>query len=335
MDDEPTAGTSDSPQQAVLDAMREILTPLVEQPPKRKRGRPRKDRAASGAVPAHLSRDKGSAPDSAVTPDAITPRSVPPNALTHGLSSNAVVIPGVESQEEWQAFRDGIIADLNPEGAVQHALSVRIASLFWRLDRVSRFESDTIAANIDAVEVDYNKGWGFYRGSLKEAVSARDAAERHLDILRGLPGMPLGTQIDGEDADAVLELLGDDDDIELPPQLVDYVEGRVHANGTLLMIAAKTIAEGRGRPLEDLFESAISAAEKALDKAAENVDYATTTHDRMRRERHAPPESFIRTAGRYEAQLDRALHRAMTQLETLKAAREGRPISLTRIHVEH
>jgi hypothetical protein len=62
------------------------------------------------------------------------------NALKHGLRSNSPVVPG-EKADEWSAFQAGIVESLNPIGALEHELAFRIASLYWRLRRVSRFET--------------------------------------------------------------------------------------------------------------------------------------------------------------------------------------------------
>ena len=39
------------------------------------------------------------------------------NAVKHGITSASPVIPGMESDEEWQAYRSGIIESLEPEGS--------------------------------------------------------------------------------------------------------------------------------------------------------------------------------------------------------------------------
>ena len=62
------------------------------------------------------------------------------NALSHGITSTRPVIPGMEFEELWVAHRDGIIAAIAPADAVEQVLAERLASLFWRLDRVLRYE---------------------------------------------------------------------------------------------------------------------------------------------------------------------------------------------------
>ena len=64
------------------------------------------------------------------------------NALKHGLRSDAPVIPEMESFDDWERFRSGIVASFGPEGSFESFLSERIALLAWRLKRVPRFETD-------------------------------------------------------------------------------------------------------------------------------------------------------------------------------------------------
>jgi len=61
-------------------------------------------------------------------------------ALSHGITSNAPVIPHMEDEAEWRRHLDGICASLAPEGHLEHALAERVANLLWRLHRVTRYE---------------------------------------------------------------------------------------------------------------------------------------------------------------------------------------------------
>ena len=64
------------------------------------------------------------------------------NALRHGLAAaRAVVLPD-EDGEAYARLRQGVIADLDPAGALQEALAQRIVVLLWRLDRAARLEAE-------------------------------------------------------------------------------------------------------------------------------------------------------------------------------------------------
>src|SRR6266508_5591624 len=64
------------------------------------------------------------------------------NAVKHGLRSGAPVIPGIEDLDEWERFRDGIIASYAPEGGLETELAEESASLRWRIRRASRYETE-------------------------------------------------------------------------------------------------------------------------------------------------------------------------------------------------
>jgi hypothetical protein len=73
------------------------------------------------------------------------------NAVTHGLTSGAPVIPG-ESIEEWQRFLAGIIASYGPVGQLETEHATTIASFMWRRRRIIRFEVAAIAAYMERTE---------------------------------------------------------------------------------------------------------------------------------------------------------------------------------------
>ena len=68
------------------------------------------------------------------------------NSLRHGLQAASLVIPGVESEEDWAEFSHGVDASLAPRGAVEAALAARVAELLWRIRRIPRAEHDMITA---------------------------------------------------------------------------------------------------------------------------------------------------------------------------------------------
>ena len=64
------------------------------------------------------------------------------NALRHGLSAARTVVLPDEDGEAYERLKQGVIADLDPAGALQTALAQRIAVLLWRLDRAARLEAE-------------------------------------------------------------------------------------------------------------------------------------------------------------------------------------------------
>lgn len=119
------------------------------------------------------------------------------NALRHGIISNSPVIPGVESEEDWERHRQGIIDSLQPEGFLEEELAARLAGILWRLHRVTRYEvSATMLHMADSAEglpvaEDYAAGamgnWELIEPEKREAYARRESrilpAPDHLQII--------------------------------------------------------------------------------------------------------------------------------------------------------
>jgi hypothetical protein len=67
------------------------------------------------------------------------------NAIKHGLLAREAVIQG-EDPEEFEFFREGMLAELAPVGAVEAMLAQRVVSLSWRLRRAERLQNAAFAA---------------------------------------------------------------------------------------------------------------------------------------------------------------------------------------------
>jgi hypothetical protein len=63
------------------------------------------------------------------------------NALRHGLASEVVVVPALESRNEYHQFEASIRAEYQPGTAVECVLVDRLASLLWRLRRSTKIET--------------------------------------------------------------------------------------------------------------------------------------------------------------------------------------------------
>src|ERR687897_807117 len=86
------------------------------------------------------------------------------NATQHGIRSPAPVVPGIEKREDWEEHRDGILESLQPEGHLELVLAERVALLSWRLRRVIRFETESIALYQERVEDDLARQRRFESG---------------------------------------------------------------------------------------------------------------------------------------------------------------------------
>src|SRR5918998_2844975 len=82
------------------------------------------------------------------------------NAVQHGIRSPAPVVLGVEKKEDWEEHRDGILESLQPEGHLELVLAERVALLSWRLNRIIRYETESIALYQEKAQEDLAKKRG-------------------------------------------------------------------------------------------------------------------------------------------------------------------------------
>ena len=118
------------------------------------------------------------------------------NPVTHGLRTHAPVIPGLETAEDWQAHRSGILPALAPQGALESELAERVALLLWRLKRVARFETTAVAQTRADAPDEYARGLYGPNGSPGNFVprthpdELREVAESAASLVRELERLP-------------------------------------------------------------------------------------------------------------------------------------------------
>ena len=64
------------------------------------------------------------------------------NAISHGLTAAGDVLLQDESVDAFEELQRDMLADLDPQGALQGMLARRIVQLLWRLDRAARLEAE-------------------------------------------------------------------------------------------------------------------------------------------------------------------------------------------------
>ncbi len=67
------------------------------------------------------------------------------NAIKHGLRAEQIVIKG-EDPGHFESYREQILAELAPAGAMETMLARRIAGLSWRLQRAEKLQSEVFDA---------------------------------------------------------------------------------------------------------------------------------------------------------------------------------------------
>ena len=78
-------------------------------------------------------------------------KAVSKNAVRHGLFANDTLIKG-ENTEEFETFREEMLAEVAPVGPVESMLAERLVSLSWRLKRVERMQNQAIDVMIESDE---------------------------------------------------------------------------------------------------------------------------------------------------------------------------------------
>jgi hypothetical protein len=273
------------------------------------------------------------------------------NATQHGIRSPAPVIPGVEKKEDWEEHRDGVLESLQPEGHLELTLAERVALLLWRLHRVTRFETESIALYQEQIEEDLARERRFGSHVLgadhPEEVrwKLKDDQRTHR-TLKKLPGLPDDKVLSGGDAAGVLwgvsAYIEDEDleKVEMPSGVPEWagVEGDTAEwdSWTVGMVIEYVIsmASPAGESPKELLEAATEKARLDVISAKQAVGRVEKDFERMSRERLLPDERTLEKVARYEAHLSRGLYKALHELEALQARRTGGAAPLARLDVD-
>jgi hypothetical protein len=274
------------------------------------------------------------------------------NATRHGIRSPAPVVPGVEKAEDWEEHRDGVLESLQPEGHLELVLAERVALLSWRLNRVTRFETEAIAHSQEKVEDDLanKRRFGSYvlgpahpndvKSALRDALSVQRAIKR-------FPKLSNEKNFSGPDAAGILELVWgqtneavEAEEVRLPEEIPEWagLEGDMMEwkgwTVSLIRECIAAIAEKAAEDPEELIESATERARLNVISAKMAAERVEQDLDRMRRERLLPDHMTLEKVARYEAHLSRGLYKALHELEALQTRRLGGAAPLARLDVD-
>jgi hypothetical protein len=273
------------------------------------------------------------------------------NATRHGIRSPAPVVPGVEKAEDWEEHRTGILESLSPEGHLELVLAERVALLSWRLNRVTRYETEAIALFQERVEEDLAKERRFGSGlDHPEAVrSNAKSAEQDYKLLKRFAKMEDLKRLSSFDADLVIwgamecadkVAEGDVDPEELlenvsVPGLPDSDSWEGYEGWTAGMVRAvmEKIAQATDEESEELLETATRSARWKAERAKLEAEKVERDLRRMGRERLLPDEKTLEKVARYEAHLSRGLYKALHELEALQTRRSGNVAPLARLDI--
>jgi hypothetical protein len=202
----------------------------------------------------------------------------------HDIRSPAPVVPGLEKAQDWEVHRDGVLESLSPEGHLETVLAERVALLSWRLHRVVRYETESIALSQERVEDDLARERRFESGpDHPEAVRGNAKSDRDDHrLLKRFAKMEDEKVLSSFDADTIIwsamecadkvaegevdpeELLGSVSVSGLPDS--DSWEGYEGWTAGLVRAVMEQIAEATGEEPEELLEAATRDARFKMER---------------------------------------------------------------------
>ena len=274
------------------------------------------------------------------------------NATRHGIRSPAPVVPGIEKAEDWEEHRDGVLESLQPQGHLELVLAERVALLSWRLNRVTRYETETIALLQEAIEddlADKRRFRSYLLGPVhpEDVRSAPQDARRVQRVIKQFPKLPGTKRLSGADAASILDLVWaqTDEEVEveevrLPEEIPEWagLEGDMAEwdgwTVSLVRECIVAIASVGEQGEEELIEAATERARLDIISAKSAAELVEQDLARMSRERLLPDEKTLEKVARYEAHLSRLFHKALHELEALQIRRAGGAAPLARLDVD-
>ena len=278
------------------------------------------------------------------------------NATRHGIRSPAPVVPGVERKEDWEEHRDGLLESLSPVGYLELVLAEKVALLSWRLHRVTRYETESIALIQEKAEGDLAERRRFGSRVLgaahpEDVRSNLKAARSDHRLLKRFSKLRDDKRLSSFDADRILwavmevtdrvaegEVAPEDllEEISIPGVPKNTHEWEDYDGWTAGAVRAgiEAIASATDEDPAELLEVATDSARRDIigkEQATEQVERDLT---RMSRERLLPDEKTLEKVARYEAHLSRGFYKALHELEALQARRTGGVAPLARLDVD-
>jgi len=274
------------------------------------------------------------------------------NATRHGIRSPAPVVPGVEKKEDWEEHRDGVLESLSPVGHLEFVLAERAALLSWRLHRVIRYETESIALFQEKAEDELAKERRFESGpDHPEAVRGNAKSdEQDYKLLKRFVKMKDDKRLSSMDADIIIwgameradkvaegevdpeELLESVSVPALPDS--DSWEGYEGWSAGLVRAVIEKVAQATGEEPEALLEAAIRSAQWKAERSKLEAEKVERHLRNMAKERLLPDEKTLEKVARYEAHLSRGLYKALHELEALQVRRSGGAAPLARLDVD-
>jgi phage antirepressor YoqD-like protein/predicted RNase H-like HicB family nuclease len=108
-----------------------------------------------------------------------------PSNYKHGILASVPVLPGIESQEEYDKLVLELKTDLRPSGAIETALVEKLANIMWKQKRLQLYEKKHIENEIIDIQEEVTKNWiSWYEYWYKNPESTIDANTSKLQRLK-------------------------------------------------------------------------------------------------------------------------------------------------------
>ncbi len=250
------------------------------------------------------------------------------------LPHSVLIVPGIESAEEWEGFRLAIVGEYEPVGTLELELASRIAELLWRLRRFSRYETDCAAWRMKMAQVGYHR----LRDELRATVAANAVPyilakpddspgliRARTAMMQSLWYLDNDADLDGEHGESAVEF------IQAAAEAVGLRKYRVRSREKWTILEVRRhigrIAVQVDKTPEAVLNALFGAAARDVlarqEKGSAEERFYTSTLNEYRRTLVLPTESEIRNAARWESHLERAVCRMMDRLERLQRMRAG------------
>jgi hypothetical protein len=261
------------------------------------------------------------------------------NAVTHGIFSQAPVVKDVESQEEWEQHREGVIISLSPVGILEETLAERAALLLWRQARVARFERYCIDRWQNEIEDDLK-----FRYQLEVGTTSPEARtncspqqiraihlqrQQFLTLLRRFPELADDAFLTYEEAESIgtacLRQAGEQEDLSMDAEPGEQPEDLPRVRVGVLREGLRTIARRAGLHIAELW--ALTAQQAIADAAWQQERYERLEgyFPVYHAYRVVPREEELQKVMRYEAHLSRELARLLKDFHALQKTRRTAP----------
>ena len=243
------------------------------------------------------------------------------NALKHGLRGAAAVVPGVESEADWNSHLAAVVADSAPQSYVEAELTRILAEALWRRRRLVAVESAALAVNV-------SEGGGPSAWWLQGAAAVFQDAKRRLDLLNlvehetsDLPlirneSPPKPGSFTDDDAQYVLAAL-----LPSPSSMTECDSFKA-----LVRKSWKTGAQLHALVHPSAWPLARRLQEAEIAQARAEGIQAEQRSQRVGAARLMPTEAQANVLLRYEGNFDRTISRCLAEIERLQRMRAGEAV---------